>query len=45
MLDFFLFVQQLVNFELEPCRTASISFLDCLFLFHISFDERVLDFS
>jgi hypothetical protein len=44
MLDFLLFAQQLSNFELERYRAAPVAFVDRLFLFHVSLDERVLDF-
>src|SRR6516165_9738367 len=43
-LDFLLFAQQLFNFELERYRAASVPFVDRLFLFHVSLDERILDF-
>jgi len=42
--DFLLFAQQLFNFELERYRAASVSFVDCLFLFHVSLNQRILDF-
>ena len=43
-LDFLLFAQQLFNFELERSRAASVPFVDRLFLFHVSLNERILDF-
>jgi hypothetical protein len=44
MLDFVLFAQQLFNFEFKRYRAAPVPFADRLFLFHVSLDERVLDF-
>jgi hypothetical protein len=44
MLDFLLFAQQVLDFELEFHRAAPVSFFNGRFLFHVSGDERVLDF-
>ena len=42
MLDLLFLAPELSNFELELDRTASVTFSDRFFLFHISVYERVL---
>jgi len=42
MLNSFLLTTEFFNFELELDRTTSVTFLDRLFLFYVSLDQRVL---
>jgi hypothetical protein len=44
LLDFIFFALELFNFNLKLYRTASVTFLDRLFLFYVSVDEQVLYF-
>jgi len=42
VLDFLFLAAELFDFEFELDRTASVTFLDCFFLFYVSLDEQVL---